>query len=59
LVTRCAVICASAIAALMKNGCVVGTARVEHLTKDEVLGIIILGKCPSGAFCGLRRGEAE
>jgi len=34
---------------VMKNGRVVGTARVEHVTKDEVLGMIILGKCPPGA----------
>ena len=37
---------------VMKNGRVVGTARVEHVTKDEVLGMIILGKCPSGALPG-------
>jgi D-xylose transport system ATP-binding protein len=36
----------------MKNGRVVGTARVAHVTKDEVLGMIILGKCPSGALPG-------
>ena len=30
----------------------VGTARVEHVTKDEVLGMIILGKCRSGALPG-------
>jgi D-xylose transport system ATP-binding protein len=34
------------------NGRIVGTARVEHVTKDEVLGMIILGKCPSGALPG-------
>jgi D-xylose transport system ATP-binding protein len=37
---------------VMKNGRLVGTARVEHVTKDEVLGMIILGKCPSGALPG-------
>ena len=37
---------------VMKNGRVVGTARVEHVTKDEVLGMIILGKCPPGASPG-------
>jgi D-xylose transport system ATP-binding protein len=37
---------------VMKNGRVVGTARVEHVTKDKVLGIIIPGKCPSGALPG-------
>jgi D-xylose transport system ATP-binding protein len=29
-----------------KNGRVVGTARVAAVSKDEVLGMIILGKCP-------------
>jgi len=37
---------------VMKNGRLVGTARVEHVTKDEVLGMIILGKCPPGAIPG-------
>jgi D-xylose transport system ATP-binding protein len=37
---------------VMKNGRVVGTARVEHVTKEEVLGMIILGKCPPGASPG-------
>ena len=37
---------------VMKNGRVVGTARVEHVTKDEVLGMIILGKRPPGASPG-------
>jgi D-xylose transport system ATP-binding protein len=37
---------------VMKNGCVVGTARVADVTKDEVLGMIILGKCPPGAIPG-------
>ncbi len=36
----------------MKNGRVVGTARVEDVTKDEVLGMIILGKCPPRAMPG-------
>jgi D-xylose transport system ATP-binding protein len=36
----------------MKNGRVVGTARVRDVTKDEVLGMIILGKCPPGAIAG-------
>jgi D-xylose transport system ATP-binding protein len=36
----------------MKNGRVVGTARVADVTKDEVLGMIILGKCPPGAIAG-------
>ncbi len=37
---------------VMKNGRVVGTARIEHVTKDEVLGMIILGKCPPAALPG-------
>jgi D-xylose transport system ATP-binding protein len=37
---------------VMKNGRVVGTARVADVTKDEVLGMIIAGKCPPGAVPG-------
>ena len=37
---------------VMKNGRVVGTAHVKDVTKDEVLGMIILGKCPPGAIPG-------
>ena len=37
---------------VMKNGQVVGTARTTNVTKDEVLGMIILGKCPPGATPG-------
>ena len=37
---------------VMKNGQVVGTAWTKDVTKDEVLGMIILGKCPSGAVPG-------
>jgi D-xylose transport system ATP-binding protein len=37
---------------VMKNGRVVGTARVGDVTKDEVLGMIILGECPPGAIAG-------
>jgi D-xylose transport system ATP-binding protein len=37
---------------VMKNGKLVGTARVSDVTKDEVLGMIILGKCPPGAIPG-------
>ncbi|MEN9894474.1 MAG: hypothetical protein RIR97_326 [Pseudomonadota bacterium] len=37
---------------VMKNGQVVGHARTEDVTKDEVLGMIILGKCPPGAIRG-------
>jgi D-xylose transport system ATP-binding protein len=42
---------------VMKNGRVVGTARTADVTKDEVLGMIILGKCPPGAIPG--PGAAE
>ncbi len=37
---------------VMKNGQVVGTARTKDVTEDEVLGMIILGKCPPGAIPG-------
>ncbi|MBO6724256.1 MAG: sugar ABC transporter ATP-binding protein [Rhizobiaceae bacterium] len=37
---------------VMKNGQVVGTAKTSDVTKDEVLGMIILGKCPPGAVPG-------
>ena len=37
---------------VMKNGAIVGSARTEDVTKDEVLGMIILGKCPAGAIPG-------
>lgn len=37
---------------VMKNGKVVGSARTGDVTKDEVLGMIILGKCPPGATPG-------
>ena len=43
---------------VMKNGRVVGTARVADVTKDEVLGMIILGKCPPGAIAGPGRDGA-
>jgi D-xylose transport system ATP-binding protein len=36
----------------MKNGRVVGTARIADVTKDDVLGMIILGKCPPAAVPG-------
>lgn len=38
--------------AVMKNGKLVGTASTGDVTKDEVLGMIILGKCPPGATPG-------
>jgi D-xylose transport system ATP-binding protein len=37
---------------VMKNGQVVGTAATADVTKDEVLGMIILGKCPPKAIPG-------
>ena len=37
---------------VMKNGKVVGTARTTDVTHDEVLGMIIAGKCPKGAIPG-------
>ena len=37
---------------VMKNGQVVGSALTTDVTKDEVLGMIILGKCPPGAIPG-------
>jgi D-xylose transport system ATP-binding protein len=38
--------------AVMKNGRLVGTAPTAAVTKDEVLGMIILGACPPGATPG-------
>lgn len=38
--------------AVMKNGQIVGYARTEDVSKDEVLGMIIMGKCPAGAVPG-------
>jgi D-xylose transport system ATP-binding protein len=37
---------------VMKNGRVVGTARIADVSEDDVLGMIILGKCPPGATPG-------
>jgi D-xylose transport system ATP-binding protein len=37
---------------VMKNGRLVGAANVADVTQDEVLGMIILGKCPPGAIPG-------
>jgi D-xylose transport system ATP-binding protein len=42
--------------AVMKNGRLVGTANVGDVTQDEVLGMIILGKCPPGAMPGPAAG---
>ncbi len=36
----------------MKNGQIVGSVRTSEVTKDEVLGMIILGKCPPAAQAG-------
>jgi D-xylose transport system ATP-binding protein len=38
--------------AVMKNGRLVGSARTRAVTKDEVLGMIILGTCPPAAVPG-------
>lgn len=38
--------------AVMKNGQLVGTAKTTDVTDDDVLGMIILGKCPPGATPG-------
>jgi D-xylose transport system ATP-binding protein len=38
--------------AVMKNGRLVGTARTSDVSKDEVLGMIILGACPPRAVAG-------
>lgn len=37
---------------VMKNGQLVGSADVGDVSKDDVLGMIILGKCPPGARPG-------
>ena len=37
---------------VMKNGKVVGTAKTTDVDHDEVLGMIIAGKCPPGAIPG-------
>jgi D-xylose transport system ATP-binding protein len=37
---------------VMKNGRIVGSAYVQNVTKDDVLGMIILGKCPPNAIPG-------
>jgi len=37
---------------VMKNGRIVGSAYVKDVTKDDVLGMIILGKCPPQAIPG-------
>jgi D-xylose transport system ATP-binding protein len=42
---------------VMKNGQVVGTARTKDVTEDEVLGMIILGKCPARRHSRPRRPQ--
>ena len=37
---------------VMKNGQIVGDAKTEDVTTDEVLGMIISGKCPASATPG-------
>jgi D-xylose transport system ATP-binding protein len=37
---------------VMKNGKVVGSVRTSEVSKDDVLGMIILGKCPAGIVPG-------
>ena len=38
--------------AVMKNGQMVGHAPTANVSRDDVLGMIILGKCPAGATPG-------
>ncbi len=38
--------------AVMNNGKLVGSAKTSDITKDEALGMIILGKCPANAIPG-------
>ena len=40
------------VVAVMKNGRLVGTAPTGAVTKDEVLGMIIMAKVPAGAVPG-------
>ena len=35
---------------VMKNGKLVGTVRVEDVTEDDILGMIILGKQPAAVL---------
>jgi D-xylose transport system ATP-binding protein len=37
---------------VMKNGEIVGSAKVDEVTQDEILGMIIAGKCPPNATPG-------
>ena len=36
-------------ASVMKNGQLVGTVKVDEVTEDDILGMIILGKQPAQA----------
>jgi D-xylose transport system ATP-binding protein len=38
--------------AVMKNGRIVGVAPVKDVTKDEMLAMVVLGRCPPGAAPG-------
>jgi D-xylose transport system ATP-binding protein len=44
---------------VMKNGRVVGTARATDVTEHDVLGMIILGKCPPGAIPGPGAAQSQ
>jgi D-xylose transport system ATP-binding protein len=44
---------------VMKNGKLVGTADVSKVSKDDVLGMIILGKCPAGVTPGPGASETD
>jgi ABC-type sugar transport system ATPase subunit len=44
----CATLCDRV--SVMKNGRLVGTVRVEDVTEDDILGMIILGKRPTMAM---------
>ncbi|MEQ8740856.1 MAG: ATP-binding cassette domain-containing protein [Hoeflea sp.] len=37
---------------VMKNGQLVGTVKVDEVTEDDMLGMIIAGKCPANAVPG-------
>jgi len=37
---------------VMKNGQLVGTVKVDEVSEDDMLGMIIAGKCPPNAIPG-------
>jgi D-xylose transport system ATP-binding protein len=37
---------------VMKNGQLVGTVKVDEVSEDDMLGMIIAGKCPANAIPG-------